>query len=57
MAQSFKRLTRGFVSGHDLTVHEFEPCSRFSAVSTGFTLSAITTASPSPQYLSVHPHQ
>ena len=25
MAQSVKRLTLGFSSGHDLTVHEFEP--------------------------------
>ena len=25
MAQSVKHLTLGFSSGHDLTVHEFEP--------------------------------
>ena len=26
VAQSVKRLTLDFGSGHDLTVHEFEPC-------------------------------
>ena len=26
MAQLVKRLTLGFGSGYDLTVHEFEPC-------------------------------
>ena len=26
MAQSVKHLTLDFGSGHDLTVHEFEPC-------------------------------
>ena len=26
MAQSVKHLTLGFGSGHDLMVHEFEPC-------------------------------
>ena len=26
MAQSVKRLTPGFSSGHDLILHEFEPC-------------------------------
>ena len=28
MAQSVKRLALAFSSGHDLTVHEFEPCIR-----------------------------
>ena len=30
MAQSVQHLTLGFSSGHDLTVHEFEPCVRLS---------------------------
>ena len=34
MAQSVKRLTLGFGSGHDLMVHyEFKPCIGLSAVS------------------------
>ena len=33
VAQSVKRLTLGFSSGHDLTVHGLEPCVRLCAFS------------------------
>ena len=47
MAQSVKRLTLGFGSGHDLMVHyEFKPCIGLSAVSTEPASDPLSTTRP-----------
>ena len=54
VAQSVKRLTLGFGSGHDLTVHEFEPCvgSALTSVEPAWDFSLLLSL-PLPSLLSL----
>ena len=53
MAQSVKHLTLGFSSGHDLIVHEFEPCISLCAdsVEPAWDSLAPSLSLPDSQYL------
>ena len=53
MAQSGKRLTPGFGSGHDLTVGEFKPHIGLRAVSTEPAWESPSLSAPVPLALSI----
>ena len=57
MAQSVERPTVGFDSGHDLTVHEFEPQVRFRADSAEPAWDSVSPSLSAPPLLPLSPSQ
>ena len=53
VAQSVERQTLDLGSGHDLTVQEFEPCVRCTAVSVEPTLDPLSPSVSAPHLLSL----